>query len=129
MLFDGNPSPAYVDHVSEAGFDGIELYGVDANVEAFGERCDERGLAFVYMSGACPPLNRPDRFDDAVANVTETIALAERVSYQNLNVKADRVQDDLDEKRQRENVASVLREVAPVAESPTLRSYWSPQRA
>lgn len=126
MLFDGNPSPAHVDRVAEAGFDGIELYGFDANVEAIAERCDERGVAFVYMSGARPPLNRPDRFDDVVANITETIALAERVGCQNLNVKAGRIQDDLDEKRQRENVASVLREVAPVAESADITLVLEP---
>ena len=116
MLFDSEPSPAHVDRVAAAGFDGIELYGFESDIEAIAERCDQHDLAFVYMSGSRPPLNHPDRVGDAIDNIERSIDLADRVGCRNLNVKAGLIQENIDDETQRENIVTVLREVESTAE-------------
>jgi len=116
LLFDEGSFVERVDRVAEAGYDGVEPFGWDHDVEAIAERCDEHGLDLAYMSGERPPLTDPERTEEAIRSVEETLAVAGRVGCRDLNVKSGPAQPGLDPAAQRENVREVLREVAPAAE-------------
>ena len=116
MIFDDGTLAERVDHVADAGFDGVECYGWDLDFETIIGRTDARSLEFVYLSGSRPPSNDPNGIDEAVAQIHESIELAERVGCRNLNVKGGETLDGVSEANQRTAVVEVLERVAPAAE-------------
>lgn len=117
MVFDKGMLAERVSRVADAGFDSIECYGWTLDFEAITDRTGARGLEFVYLSGDRPPLNDPDGIDEAVAQIRESIELAERVNCRNLNVKGGERLDGVPETDQRAAVVDVLERVAPAAEN------------
>ena len=115
MVFDEGSLEERVDRVADAGYDGVELYGME-HVERVADRCDDRDLDLVYVSGDKPAYTDPDRTEESVEALEEAIDRVAAVGCLNLNVKSGQTQPDVDPAVQHESVVEVLERAAPAAE-------------
>lgn len=112
---------AFIDRfepVADLGVDAVEFWTWrDKDLDAVERELDAHGLDLVGMVGTEGPLTDPERVDETVAEVEQSIEAAARLDCPTLFVLTGDEQDDVSRERQRELVVEGLRAAAPAAEA------------
>ena len=117
MLFAEGSYPERARRAADAGAGAVEIWGHDdVDLDALTDACADAGVELVSMVGSGAPLVDPDGHDAAVADIRDSIAVAEAHDVPTLIVTVGQARDDLDRETQRDAVVDALAAVAPDAE-------------
>jgi len=110
--------PERVHAAADAGADAVEIWGHDdKDLDALTDACEDAGVDLVGMVGSGAPLVDPEGTEDAVADIRDSIAVAEEYDVPTLIVTVGQEMDEYDRATQHDAIVEALSTVASDAEA------------
>jgi hydroxypyruvate isomerase len=127
MIYEDEPFVDRIDRVADLGFDTVEFWTwPEKDIDVIEARLDDYGLSLAGMAANTElrrpeelrrPLTDPTKQAAVIADIKETIEMANRLDCPNLIVLVGPQLADYTDEEMYESIVECLREIAPIAEA------------
>lgn len=116
-----------IDRIGEFGFEAFEFWGSEGKeLNKIKEKATKNNLDIAATVGLSSILTVPEKADDAVNTIRESIKICKQLNSPNLIVTTGNEQKDISREKQHNNIVEVLKQVKEDAEQAGVRLVLEP---